>query len=185
MRIAILGWGSLIWEGGADFESTHGPWEYDGPTLKIEFCRISQTRLGALTLVVNEQHGTSTTVAWCLSKRAALDDAVCDLRCREGTTLKNISRFVIAPAVQPVAVQGTVDPITAWGRAKNVEAVIWTALESNFEKTTGQMFSVEAALSYISRLPPVAKVKAAEYVWRAPRFVNTPLRAALQKAPWF
>jgi hypothetical protein len=47
-------------------------------------------------------------------------------------------------------------------------------------------FSVDAALRYIQRsLDLEGKSKAAEYVWRAPDFVTTPLRAALQMAPWF
>jgi len=45
MRIAILGSGSLPWEGGLDFDRWHGPWEYDGPILKLEFSRVSEKRL--------------------------------------------------------------------------------------------------------------------------------------------
>jgi hypothetical protein len=49
-QIAILGWGSLLWEGGTDFDRHHGDWQFDGPTLRLEFSRISTSRLGALTL---------------------------------------------------------------------------------------------------------------------------------------
>lgn len=75
MRIAILGWGSLLWDGGPEFDKWHGPWEYDGPSLKLEFTRVSEKRLKALTLVIDAEHGTETSVAWCLSKRAALAPA--------------------------------------------------------------------------------------------------------------
>src|SRR5262245_19864397 len=88
--VAILGWGSLLWEDGGDFDRWHGPWQFDGPTLKLEFSRISETRLGALTLVIDADHGALTTVAWSLSKRKLAADAVADLRCREGTQLHNI-----------------------------------------------------------------------------------------------
>jgi hypothetical protein len=27
LRIALLGWGSLLWEGGPDFDRWHGPWQ--------------------------------------------------------------------------------------------------------------------------------------------------------------
>ena len=91
MRIAILGWGSLLWEGRCGFNNLHDRWRYDGPSLKIEFSRISRkSRLGALTLVIDPVHGFPTTVAWCLSKREKIEDAVTDLRCREGTTNDNI-----------------------------------------------------------------------------------------------
>jgi hypothetical protein len=42
-RIAILAWGSLLWEGGAEFDRWHGQWKFDGPTLELEFCRISES----------------------------------------------------------------------------------------------------------------------------------------------
>ena len=68
---------------------------------------------------------------------------------------------------------------------KNLDAVIWTALESNFQEKTGQPFSVGAMLSHLKTLTPEGKVKTAEYIWRAPEFVKTPVRTALQKEPWF
>jgi len=60
MKIAILGWGSLLWEPSAEFEKwIELPWKNDGPKLKIEFSRISGSRKGALTLVIDEVNGTS------------------------------------------------------------------------------------------------------------------------------
>jgi hypothetical protein len=185
VRIAILGWGSLLWEGGLEFDRWHGPWEFEGPTLKLEFSRISEKRLKALTLVIDTNHGVETAVAWCLSKRATVADAICDLRAREGTTVGNIGRATIAPEAGPLKHAPPEDAIPAWGRTKNLEAVIWTALESNFEEKTGQPFSVDTALSHLKTLTPQGKVKAAEYIWLAPEFVKTPVRAALQKEPWF
>jgi hypothetical protein len=75
--------------------------------------------------------------------------------------------------------------IPAWARARKLDVVIWTALRSNFEKKVKQPFSVPEAVGYVQRLAPAAKVKAAEYIWRAPDFVRTPLRTALQQEPWF
>jgi len=60
-----------------------------------------------------------------------------------------------------------------------------TALTSNFFDKTGQPFSVANAVKYVQHLDSNAKAKAAEYVWRAPGFVRTPLRTALQQEPWF
>ena len=90
MKIAILGWGSLLWEQRAEFDKQHEAWQFDGPSLKLEFSRVSQTRNDALTLVLDINNGKSCQVAYALSKRKNPDDAICDLRCREGTTLKNI-----------------------------------------------------------------------------------------------
>jgi hypothetical protein len=182
VAIGILGWGSLLWEGGSEFDKRHALWRFDGPTLKIEFSRISTGRQGALTLVIDEQNGSSTTVAWCLSLRHSVEDAICDLRCRESTTVENIgyvrgSREPDCPVPQ--------DVITNWAREKNLDAVIWTALKSNFEKRTGTPFSVDVAVAYIKTLDRCGKAKAVEYIWRAPKFVKTPVRSALEQEPWF
>lgn len=185
MRIALLGWGSLLWEDGPEFDCWHEPWEYDGPTLKLEFSRISISRSGALTLVIDEEHGTPTPVAWCLSKRATIDDAVCDLRSREGTTLENIGRIEVHAQVAAPKESEPENPLVAWARSKKLDSVVWTALKSNFREKRKQPFSVLAAIAYLKTLDPAGKTKAAEYVWRASTFVKTDLRSALQREPWF
>jgi hypothetical protein len=180
MKIVILGWGSLLWESAPEFDKWVEPWKLDGPKLKIEFSRISKSRLGALTLVIDTEHGVPTTVAWCLSKREKIEDAVSDLRSREGTTNKNIGYIRLDE--QSLEIE---DPIVVWAKKKKVDAVVWTALESNFEEKVKKQFSVKAAVAYVKTLPPAGKAKAAEYVWRAPDFVQTAVRSALQQEPWF
>jgi hypothetical protein len=69
--------------------------------------------------------------------------------------------------------------------ARQVDAVVWTALPSNFDAEVHKPFSIAEAVRHLSGLTPVAKVKAAEYIWRAPDFVRTPLRTALERSPWF
>ena len=187
MKIAILGWGSLLWdkENSIEFDKWHDPWVFDGPVLKVEFSRISKSRLGALTLVIDEAHGSSVEVAWCFGKRACVEDAVCDLRYREGTTVANIGRLDLTLSKGHSNNDIAENAILKWARLKKLDAVVWTALKSNFTEKTGQPFSVAAAVSYLKNLPPEGKSKAAEYVWRAPACVKTPLRLALQKEPWF
>jgi hypothetical protein len=53
MKIAVLAWGSLIWD-RRDLQIV-GDFEANGPVLPLEFCRISGG--GRLTLVVNERYG--------------------------------------------------------------------------------------------------------------------------------
>ena len=89
-QIAILGWGSLLWDKRRDFDKWHGAWQFDGPILKIEFSRISSSRLGALTLVLDSVNGSDNQVAYCQSMRGNLSEAVEDLRIREGTSLANV-----------------------------------------------------------------------------------------------
>jgi len=184
-QIAILGWGSLLWEGGSDFDRWHDDWRYDGPSLKIEFSRVSSSRLGALTLVVDLQDGSATTVAWCLSRRNSPDDAVADLRCREGCSVRHIARLDVSKSSDKVEQPDGSTDIRSWAQGRELDVIIWTALPSNFECKVKTPFSVRDALVYLKMLSPQAKVKAAEYLWRAPEFVRTPLRTAIEKEPWF
>ncbi|RWP52104.1 hypothetical protein [Mesorhizobium sp.] len=93
-RIAILGWGSLIWDKRPEFDETC-PWEDDGPALKLEFSRISDTRKGAMTLVIDTDYGQQCIVQYALSSRANPADVVADLRCREGK-LKQTGSYSLA-----------------------------------------------------------------------------------------
>jgi hypothetical protein len=90
MRIAVLGWGSLIWE--RRHLPITGDWQRSGPVLPIEFSRISRSgeRAGCLTLVIHEQHGANVPTRFALSLRTNLDDAIADLRTREGSSSDRI-----------------------------------------------------------------------------------------------
>lgn len=184
MKIAILGWGSLMWDVRPDFDDWHDPWQYDGPSLRIEFSRISDTRSGALTLVIDEEHGTPTRVAWCLSKREDLNHTVTDLRSREGTSLENIGRIEVPPpTVDLQRPEG--NPLAAWARSKGIDCVVWTALKPRFAEVTKEPFTVPTAAAYLKNLGPAGKAEAMEYVRRAPPFVQTYLRSVLESEPGF
>lgn len=183
--IAILGWGSLLWDVRPEFNQHHLPWQFDGPQLPIEFARISKTPGGALTLVLDSACGTPCTVAHARSKRNDPEDAIFDLRSREGTTRKNIGYFFANGSAQQAREASTLATIAAWAKAKAFDVVVWTDLPSNFQAEAGQPFSVPAALAHLSSLSPEGKAAAAAYVWRAPELVVTPLRTELQSQPWF
>jgi len=65
-----------------------GPWLRGGPSLPLEFSRISKSRGGALTLVIDPENGTETIVSYCVSVRDRPSDTIEDLRIREGPTRK-------------------------------------------------------------------------------------------------
>ena len=186
MRICILGWGSLYWDKVPVFDDMHGPWQLDGPRLKIEFSRVSKkTRLGALTLVIDPDNGAECQVAYADSKRDDPEDAICDLRNREGTVRNRIGLLFLDGSRDQGGDDATKTSIRTWAAEKQIDVVIWTDLPSDFKEKTGKEFSVDQACRYLQELPPEGKAKAAEYVWRAPGFVVTPLRQRLQQEPWF
>ena len=65
--------------------------------------------------------------------------------------------------------------------------VVWTDLKSNFaaKSKLKQSFSVVNAFAHLQLLPADVKAKAADYISRAPSFVDTPLRRAIKTEPWF
>jgi hypothetical protein len=96
MKIAVLGWGSLLWEKFAI--STEPPsippdavlrltsdWVLGGPELPIEFSRVSSTRKGALTLVIDKKNGVSNPTYFAVSSYSNVNEAINNLRTREGT----------------------------------------------------------------------------------------------------
>ena len=167
MKIAILGWGSLLWDEYAEFDKEHDDWQLEGPSLTLEFSRVSQTRNGALTLVLDVQNGKSCKVAYTFSKRKNPDDAICDLRCREGTTLKNIGFYFADGSRKQSREDEALKSIQGWVSKGKIDVVIWTDLANNFQEESKckKPFSIEAALCHIQALDTQGKAKAAEYVW--------------------
>ncbi len=181
--VVLLGWGSLLWDPRREFDEQHGAWNNEGPTVPLEFSRISTTRGGALTLVIDAEHGQACRVAYAISKRSDFRDAVCDLRSREGTILDRIGCLRIGdaiPANEPVR-----SALSEWAAAAGIHVVVWTALATNFAQKKGVPFTLDAAITHLRDLAHEGKALAAEYVCRAPSFVDTPLRRALQAEPWF
>jgi len=144
MNIAILGWGSLIWD---PRELPHyGPWKTGGPVLPIEFSRVSKD--GRLTLVIDPA-GPPVPTRFALSPRTDITDAVEDLRKREGTIRKWIGFFVAATGAssrqqfpEQVDINGV---LREWCAAQQIGECAWTALTANFNDELGIDFSPENA----------------------------------------
>jgi hypothetical protein len=132
--IAILGWGSLLWDtrhkDAACFDKWHGPWLEDGPSIRLEFSRISRvSRPGALTLVIDPVHGSICQVWYCLSKRTIPDEAFDDLRKRENVPHGREGKFPSASAASFVNMRHmfvvTRNPITRFTRGPKERKSTW------------------------------------------------------------
>jgi hypothetical protein len=181
MRIAVLAWGSLIWD-RRDLAIAEDFMRF-GPHLPIEFCRVSGD--GRLTLVIDETFGASCSTYSAVSASGDLDAAIENLRMREGMPgAKGVGFVDVASgrhsdgAVKrhPHAVAG----IKARAQANGCDAAIWTALPGNFHEPSkaAEPFSVEAAIRYLETRDDATLRTSLGYIRKTPQEVQTPVRAA-------
>lgn len=174
MKIACLGWGSLIWKPG--ILPVNGPWRRDGPDLPIDFARESDG--GELATVICAS-APRARVMWAMLKTGSMAAAREGLRRREQI-----------PSSQPHCIgsvgNGIPDPrcphaaaIAAWAAAQGLDGVVWTALPPRFQGINGVAPHRQAALHYLRQLPPDQRLHAEHYVRSTPLFVATQLRTAL------
>ena len=190
-KIAIIGWGSLIWCP----KSLHkhiGEWQTGGPCLPIEFSRISCDE--RLTLVIDEKNGEVIPTRFTEIRICNLEDAIAALAKREGVTKKYI-KYKIGfvdrqKAKAPPKKFLYSETVEKWLECTDFDAAIWTALKSNFKKKANleekeeTEFSVEAATKYLQELTEDKKDLAREYIENAPPEVCTPLRRHLYATGW-
>ncbi len=179
MKIAVLAWGSLYWD-KRELDIIKD-WTSGGVILPVEFARIS--RDGRLTLVITEEYGTDIETYWAISKYSNLEDAIENLREREGTNKRGIG-FVdlISNENQSKFSKLLLDRISSWAKEKSIDAVIWTDLKSNFSEKQKKEFSYENAEKYLMSLNREAKIKADEYIKKAPELTMTKLRERINEA---
>ncbi len=185
MKIAILGWGSLVWD-SRDLP-LQSAWMTGGPTLPLEFSRVSKD--GRLTLVIDLVHGAQVPSRYAVSSRKDLGDAIADLRDREGSVRKRIG-FVdvnsgITSKTEFPEHADVFDSMSEWCKINHFDAVVWTALPSQFDTETGKPFSVDNAIEYLLSLPKTARDTAFEYIKNAPEEVVTPVRNKVRELKLF
>lgn len=181
MKIAILGWGSLIWD-KRDLkikETISGnEWKQDGPELPLEFSRVSLD--GRLTLVIDNQ-GTVNPVLYAISEFADIQEAKNNLTNREGTSKSNIGCMFRNGTCHPADFIYTTRLLN-WLKANpDIDALIWTNLQSNFELKTGKQFSPANALQYLHSLEDHKKITVVNYILKAPLQIHTIFRTAFEK----
>lgn len=181
-NIAVIAWGSLVWDPGMLDLRTR--WHADGPTLPLEFARISGG--GRLTLVLFAR-GENCTTYWALSNLENLDDARAELAQREGSSVDAVQFCAHGPSGQ---VQRSGEPmviatVSDWLDAPHgLDAAIWTGLTSNWRSKRGSEFSTDDAVAYLTALHGSELDAAREYITSAPPQIDTPVRRAMRARGW-
>lgn len=192
MNIAILAWGSLIWEPrGLALVS---PWVLSGPEVPLEFSRVSLSRGGALTLVIDSINGIALPTSVAVSAFQTLDEARENLGEREGCGARGVGYVNCYDQTwYSRQLPSVIDGIASWGRKQGFGAVIWTDLEPNFAAIDKSRFSdsepfatftIEHAQRYLHGLRAPGDALARAYIRKAPAHIETPLRQCLASDPW-
>lgn len=177
MKIGILGWGSLIWD-PRDLK-TNGKWKKDGPSLPIEFARISKDL--RLTLVIRPTSKRVRTL-YIESAFTDLQASIENLRIREDcetSTAIGFLNFIDGTfSIKRIQEEIKVE-LKEWNKDKGYDAVIWTDLGQNFKTVTGMEFSVHNSKRHLAGLKINEFNEAKKYILNAPEQVKTEFRKQL------
>ncbi|MEM8751840.1 MAG: hypothetical protein AAGF90_02585 [Pseudomonadota bacterium] len=185
-RIAVIGWGSLIWDLDDLAPKVDGRWLMGaGPRLPFEFSRISPKRKLALAVCLDPDNGDACATNAIVSRRRSMEEAVEDLRARERAPAAAMIGAATAAGPLRARLPEVGEALAAWCRATGAAGAVWTDLESNFEERTGGAFSVRRGVDYLRTLGGESLDEAVAYLENAPAATMTPLRRALAADPWW
>jgi hypothetical protein len=180
-KIAILGWGSLVWDPRKltlkkkiVHKHAKNSWNKDGPKLPIEFARVSED--GRLTLVITPEAKPLTTL-WAYSAFGSLDQAKENLGEREGTIISNIGSLK-----KDESPKNDIEKIISkWLKKKDIEAVVWTALPPKDRYGENRVMDASEAISYLKSLTGQEREKAKNYIEYAPEQIHTRIRTRIEE----
>lgn len=173
MKIACLGWGSLIWRPQSLL--IRSEWFHDGPFLPIEFTRQSDD--GRLTLVITEGAKPLRTL-WALMSTDDLVVAKDSLRVRENIGRRSLINKISVVSKEELIENDTVKSlIQNWAINLGLDAVIWTDIPSRFNDEF-RILTVEEAVNYFKSpsLDFNIRKNAEEYIRKAPKQIDTDFR---------
>jgi hypothetical protein len=185
-RIAVIGWGSLLWDLDDLAPKVRGAWHVArGPRLPFEFSRVSDKRKRALVVVIDREHGVECSTSFIESTRTDLDAAVDDLAARERAPRERIGHCTVDDDGPRSGQEDCIGRLRQWLVGADFQAAVWTDLPRNFEERVKAPFSIPRAIDYLKTLQGDARTEARRYVENAPANIETPLRAALREQDWW
>lgn len=174
MKIACLGWGSLVWNPG-DLP-LRSQWHSDGPPIRVEFVRQSGGASGRITLVILPSADQVTSL-WAEMDSNDPEAAKESLRLREGRPHRHHIGLWKSGQPDPAALPGMAE----WATPRGIDAVVWTDLPPKFQGVEGRIPSVGEVVAYIQALPNEPKSVAIEYIRRAPAEIDTAYRREIAR----
>ncbi|MFB6326994.1 hypothetical protein ACE8EZ_12975 [Pantoea deleyi] len=169
MKIACLGWGSLIWKTGA--LPVASQWHHDGPAVPIEFVRIADGGELSTAICLNAR---PVPVLWAWLNTASLESACRALRIREAIPDSRADGIGMMTVTDTAA-----GPLATWAQAKGIEGLIWTGLPARMAGVEGQIPTLEDARHYLQQLTGETRTHAFHYIEQVPAQIDTDYRQAL------
>ncbi|GAA4196124.1 hypothetical protein GCM10022289_01330 [Pedobacter jeongneungensis] len=179
MKIAVLGWGSLIWDRDT-LKIVDEEWNEDGPELPIEFARMSGG--GRLTLVI-KPNWKPVRVLYSTSAFEILESAIENLRNREGTSTERIGFYNFQNGDKNIKETNlsVFENILAWNKMKDFDAIIWTDLPPNFRDKLKLEYTLENISKQFVEMSSLEFSSAKEYIEKAPKQIQTEYRSEIEK----
>lgn len=185
-KIAVIGFGSLLWDLDDLAPKVSGEWKmYEGPVLPLEFSLVSRKRHYALALVIDYGDGAPCPTCVIDSVRSEIGAAIVDLANRERMEPTNIGFVDRNTGESHSHREETRNTFWNWIEDSTYDGAVWTDGERNFEALTGRAFSLQTAQDHLRSLQGISLEEARRYIRNAPARVETPLRRALEGAPWW
>ena len=185
-KIAVIGFGSLLWDLDDLAPKVSGEWKmYEGPILPLEFSLVSRKRHYALALVIDYGDGAPCPTCVIDSVRSEIGAAIVDLANRERMEPTNIGFVDRNTGESHSHREETRNTFWNWIEDSTYDGAVWTDGERNFKALTGRAFSLKTAQDHLRSLQGISLEEARRYIRNAPARVETPLRRALEGAPWW
>jgi len=172
MKIACLGWGSLIWE--PKRLKVQKEWHKDGPLLPIEFNRISKGK--RVTLIIDEE-SKPLKVLWALMTKNNLNEAIESLWEREDCFKKEDIHFLKFSDDPGDKIESV---IVDWLKSKGLDAAVWTGLSYKNREGKNKRMSIEEVIEHLKNLGCNEQKAAEEYIRKAPRQIKTEYRKRIE-----
>ena len=185
MKIAVIGYGSLIWDLDDLAPKVSGDWQRGtGPAMPVEFTRVSPKRKRALALVIHQDVPRPSATSYIMSNSANLDQAIEDLALRERTEVSHIG-YAAEDGRAFSRNPGVAEAVTTWLGQSGCSAAVWTDLDGNFTEHTGSSFSHQTGRDYLKTLTGESLYEAWRYITYAPSETDTPFRRFLLADTWW
>jgi hypothetical protein len=197
LSIAVIGWGSLLWD-PRGLRVAQSGWRPDGPLLPIEYLHISGIRKPPkrLTLVLADRTAHKwvehVRTLWAMSIFDDLEDARTNLAVREGSDVALVG-YLAVPRAQHQATASSLRSITDaterdrvlaevrdWLKYKELDAAIWADLSASPD-LDGLPTTEDNAIAFLKSLKGTDRDAAQDYVRRTPAQVRTPIRLRVEE----